>query len=640
MDTGDTDTGDTGTGDTGTGDAYCETVVGGGCLASQEGECAEQGTGEGSDTSHDEPPSLVGGGCQVGTGVSWLWVVALLVWLRRAWIVVALLGSVDALGADVEHLEHAYGPTPGVLGADIGEAWSSRFAVGFSSARHPVGLREDGRVQPVISDLTTLSLAASLNFKGYLQGGVVVPAHRLVGPDGTSGGLGQPTFFGILPVSEGESGRTAAVFHLEPPLWATPGFVGQVSTTTGVLREVSRGSWLWVGQARLRMQAAEELPGIKWGTRLEGATAVRYQPAAIGGGLTMLVSAPVMPVPLLVAEIPVEVLGFARFASPRFAVITGAGAGLTQGLGAPEFRLFATAQMRPQKRKKPEPMSNWSISIESPASLEQVWVGIDGVGGWSLSRQLKERLAPGWHELMVVAPDHRTFVARVDVPERKHRTVVVLEPLELGVLALNLIDPTGAPLAGTARVSGEDHEIPADGARLQLDAGGHELVARAPGFESLLVSVSIQYEGVTHRTLALGLAPVVVDEGEAKVRETVLFALDSANISPSGDDWLDRLAAYLIANPDIELLRVEGHADALGTSRYNLGLSQTRATAVVDGLTSRGVGAERLEAVGSGESGAPIRQVDFHVLVWDDEHHVGWEGTPIDVGAPLGGHAP
>jgi OOP family OmpA-OmpF porin len=53
--------------------------------------------------------------------------------------------------------------------------------------------------------------------------------------------------------------------------------------------------------------------------------------------------------------------------------------------------------------------------------------------------------------------------------------------------------------------------------------------------------------------------------------------------------------------PDLRLV-IEGHTDAVGAEAYNETLSQRRAQSVVRWLTDRGIDADRLKAVGYGES--------------------------------------
>ena len=56
-------------------------------------------------------------------------------------------------------------------------------------------------------------------------------------------------------------------------------------------------------------------------------------------------------------------------------------------------------------------------------------------------------------------------------------------------------------------------------------------------------------------------------------------------------------------------VRVEGHTDSRGTDAYNQQLSQKRAEAVAAYLTAGGIDAERLSAIGYGES-APVAPND------------------------------
>ena len=281
---------------------------------------------------------------------------------------------------------------------------------------------------------------------------------------------------------------------------------------------------------------------------------------------------------------------------------------------------------------KADPVARWTIDVTSTADLEQIWVAIDGVGDWHLDDRLAVEVPPGQHALQVMAPGHRAHQSRVQVADGRHRTVVTLEPVVLGSLRIRLVDEAGASLVGVIRVAGEDHEVPASGSRLNLDVGSHSLAARAPGAESVLVAVEIREGLETDRVLVLSSAPVRVETDAAEIDETVFFALDSAEIAAQGEAWLDRLADFLNRHPEIELVRVEGHADDLGDSRYNLGLSVERAERVVEALVARKVNPERLQSVGSGESGQPTRQVDFRVLVWNDDEQTGWQGTPLASG--------
>jgi outer membrane protein OmpA-like peptidoglycan-associated protein len=91
----------------------------------------------------------------------------------------------------------------------------------------------------------------------------------------------------------------------------------------------------------------------------------------------------------------------------------------------------------------------------------------------------------------------------------------------------------------------------------------------------------------------------------------VQFAFDSAEILAAARPQLDALAAGIRLLPAGQAVRIEGHTDATGTSRYNELLSQKRAYAVKQYLVAQGIDAQRLRAVGLGST-APLPGRDPH----------------------------
>jgi OOP family OmpA-OmpF porin len=65
---------------------------------------------------------------------------------------------------------------------------------------------------------------------------------------------------------------------------------------------------------------------------------------------------------------------------------------------------------------------------------------------------------------------------------------------------------------------------------------------------------------------------------------------------------VEKVAKFVLDNPDIQELTVEGHADALGAEAHNLKLSKDRANAVKQLLIKYGLAESRVQAEGFGRS--------------------------------------
>ena len=95
---------------------------------------------------------------------------------------------------------------------------------------------------------------------------------------------------------------------------------------------------------------------------------------------------------------------------------------------------------------------------------------------------------------------------------------------------------------------------------------------------------------------------VVVSNNKLIITEPVYFATGKSEILSQSFPILDEVARVLDENPQIALVRIEGHTDSRGRDSYNLRLSQERAASVRRYLMKQGISRDRLEAVGYGET--------------------------------------
>ncbi len=117
-------------------------------------------------------------------------------------------------------------------------------------------------------------------------------------------------------------------------------------------------------------------------------------------------------------------------------------------------------------------------------------------------------------------------------------------------------------------------------------------------------SMDKQIKQLREQTAGSGVDVSSVDGGKAilvNLPNGVTFDIDSTLIKPAFRDTLDRVAQTLLQYPD-SLIDVYGHTDSTGSDTYNQRLSESRARAVADYLTSRGIAAARIRSQGNGET--------------------------------------
>lgn len=128
----------------------------------------------------------------------------------------------------------------------------------------------------------------------------------------------------------------------------------------------------------------------------------------------------------------------------------------------------------------------------------------------------------------------------------------------------------------------------------------------------LAVSEDARTGTVDRLTIALGSGLAIDNQVEVDpnavatvltelLKGTATFEIGSAALSTEAMGLLDRAVEILMDNPTT-ILTVEGHTDDVGSDSANLELSEARARTVVDYLVAGGIDAERLTAIGYGET--------------------------------------
>ncbi len=78
------------------------------------------------------------------------------------------------------------------------------------------------------------------------------------------------------------------------------------------------------------------------------------------------------------------------------------------------------------------------------------------------------------------------------------------------------------------------------------------------------------------------------DWEELKFKPTIYFDFDKSELRPEGKEKLDKVINTLSESKEYEIV-VEGHTCNIGTEKYNMGLSERRAEAVVKYMLSKGI---------------------------------------------------
>ncbi len=138
--------------------------------------------------------------------------------------------------------------------------------------------------------------------------------------------------------------------------------------------------------------------------------------------------------------------------------------------------------------------------------------------------------------------------------------------------------------------------------------GGTLYVRGVASNEALVNETIVELEGLFGEGNVIAevvIEPNHIDDPNASTSvyfsEMVLFEAGSSVVAPEFLDVLGASALFLQLSPETTLL-ITGHTDSDGTPESNLELSQARVDAAREAMIEQGGDAERITAVGAGES--------------------------------------
>ncbi|MCB9779001.1 MAG: OmpA family protein [Alphaproteobacteria bacterium] len=401
------------------------------------------------------------------------------------------------------------------------------------------------------------------------------------------------------------------------------------------------------------------LPGLDWGSRL-----------TFGAGASVPLPIDALPFWMIAELEGAHMLGNAgapgstplegRLAAriepvPRLLATLGGGAGLSQGVGSPDYRLFAGIAWAPPLRggAAPTPIAGdrdgdgllppqdlcpdqpedfngvadddgcpdagltpTSITVVDGEKGEPVaGATVEVVSGpetarWNLSSgELMRSLPPGEYVLSVSAEGYMPLSTSMSVPDAKsHSTRIRLQPAVTGIVQVTVTDTDGGPVAGKGRLlaPGSTREIelvvgPDGLARQEIPTGTWQLYLTADGYGVARRTVEVRRNGTSEVSIVMRDARAKVEGSQIKILDKVFFELDSDILKPESIQLLDEVAGVLATNPTLRRVEIQGHTDSQGSLEHNMDLSQRRAESVKRYLVEKGgINASRLVAKGYG----------------------------------------
>jgi outer membrane protein OmpA-like peptidoglycan-associated protein len=168
--------------------------------------------------------------------------------------------------------------------------------------------------------------------------------------------------------------------------------------------------------------------------------------------------------------------------------------------------------------------------------------------------------------------------------------------------------------------------LPGEKRNFQVTAGGGVGLMDGAGAPDWRVFTTVAYRHPKGEEAPPPPEPLPEIKEEVITTNKIHFAFNKYVIKPASYPIIQEILNGIQGRADVEGVRVEGHTDSIGSDAYNQKLSDQRANSVRTFLIDHGYPAEKVTAVGMGET-SPIadnatkegraqnRRVEFHLQV-------------------------
>ena len=495
----------------------------------------------------------------------------------------AALASVGAIGAasaqDIQGFKPATGTwnyysVDGVAVAAPGVYVPSLI---FNYGRNPLVRRNaNGDVlEKVIENLTTFDLMLAVGITDRIEVGIDVPFSYSVGSDSVpiddGAGLGdlrlQPKFVLLKPEQAGNFGIAVA----------TP-----MSFPTGENNDASSSrNFVFNPKLVLEYRGSKFRIGLNGGYRVRPDDGEALTPLTVGNGITYGggVGVDVGSAVTLLAEVfgtqyenveadkgganPLETLLGARLYSrdTGLTMTLGAGVGLINSFGAPEFRALGGVAW------SSDSMKDDRVILAGGGGIDDGDDDQDGVRNFTDACPKEKEDRDGFQDADGCPDIDNDLDGIVDADDKCPVNAEDMDAFE---------DEDGCPEIDNDK----------DGIADQLD--------RCPS-EPETKNGHRDEDGCPDGGL------VIVEAGQIKILKKIYFDTGKDSIKPISFGVLNQVAEVLQYNAKIETIAIEGHTDTRGSDKANRTLSEKRAAAVLQYLLGQGIAATRLSANGYGE---------------------------------------